>query len=355
VTIVQTGGLNPQAEDTTATARAAAELEESACWQQEARHWQHKYEEEQQAHISSHKLVVALRQQSEEATADAVLAAQEAAAELVSAEKSARDWQRKHCAALQQLEAARAELATATSAVAEEGEQQYHAAQNQLEAAWREVRRAQAENEKLQHAPERVGMGDEDLRSTCVRQQREVSSRLEATQERQQEAARKKTVASRADQRGEEAAQRVVLASHENMGRHELTKRLPAIEDELIGELIGQLKEIRTKEMQVRREWEYTPARGWLDRLQEIQREFQAQIRIKTKLEKKAQKELDPVGDMLDSLAEELGKLQRALLRIKDEVELQVSTASSGTPDSNKAGSHVSAIDEQDLVALSYW
>ena len=199
VTVVQTGGLNPQAEDTTATARAAAELEESACWQQEARHWQHKYEEEQQAHISSHKLVVALRQQSEEATADAVLAEQEAAAELVSAEKSARDWQRKHCAALQQLEAARAELATATSAVAEEGEQQYHAAQNQLEAAWREVRRAQAENEKLQHAPERVGMGDEDLRSTCVRQQCQVSSRLEATQERQQEAARKKTVASRAD------------------------------------------------------------------------------------------------------------------------------------------------------------
>ena len=105
----------------------------------------------------------------------------------------------------------------------------------------------------------------------------------------------------------------------------------------------------------MRREWEHTPARGWLGRLQEIKAEFQAQTKIKTKLEKKAQKELDPVGDMLESLAGELGKLQRALPRIKDEVELQVSTASSGTPDSNKAGSHVSAIDEQDLVALSYW
>jgi len=264
-----------------------------------------------------------------------------------------QEWQQHHGTTQRQLEVVQAERAEAVS-VAAELEQQYHAKQKQLEMAWREVKRAQEEEGKLQRALERKGMDAEDMRSTCVQQQREVAARLEAAEKRQ-DAAKKMKVARRADQRSREAA-REVLASHENMERQELTTGQSAAQNELIDELIGQLGDIRTQELQVRREWEHTPARGWLDRLHEIKVEFQAQTRMKTKLERKANKELRPVRDTIDSLAGELGRLQQALPSIKDRVmQQQVSTGSSGTPDSSKAGGHVSAVDEQDLVALSYW
>jgi len=251
---------------------------------------------------------------------------------------------------------------TAEAAKAHDWRQRCQVAQQQLKTSLHEaaisqntLKRVQAKNESLRRALERKSMGAEDIRSTCVRQQHGVAMCSGAAQEKRQGAAENKKVAGGADERSRQAAQREVLASHESMERQPLTTGQSAINDGLIDELIDQLEEIRTQELQVRREWEHTLARGWPGRLQEIKAEFQAQTKIKTKLEKQAQKELDPLGDMLESLAGELGKLQRALPMIKDEVELQVSTASSGTPDSNKAGSHVSAVDEQDLVALSYW
>jgi len=79
--------------------------------QQRCIHWQHKYDDEQQEFSSSRALLVALQQRVREDMTDTALAAQEAAAKLVSTEKSARVWQQKHYAAQQELQLAQVQLA----------------------------------------------------------------------------------------------------------------------------------------------------------------------------------------------------------------------------------------------------